>query len=49
MGRLLSQKLSEAFGKSFYVENVGGAGGNIGVAKAANSPNPGPCGRWLTA
>ena len=41
MGRLLSQKLSEAFGTNFYVENVGGAGGNIGVAKAANSPADG--------
>jgi tripartite-type tricarboxylate transporter receptor subunit TctC len=41
MGRLLSQKLSETFGKNFYVENVGGAGGNIGVAKAANSPADG--------
>jgi tripartite-type tricarboxylate transporter receptor subunit TctC len=38
---LLSQKLTESFGKSFYVENVGGAGGNIGVAKAANSPADG--------
>ena len=41
MGRLLSQKLSETFGKNFYVENVGGAGGNIGVAKAANAPADG--------
>lgn len=41
MGRLLSQKLSEAFGKNFYVENVGGAGGNIGVAKAVASPADG--------
>ena len=35
MGRLLSQKLSEALGQNFFIENVGGAGGNIGVAKAA--------------
>ncbi len=41
MGRLLSQKLSEGLGKNFYVENVGGAGGNIGVAKAAGSPADG--------
>jgi tripartite-type tricarboxylate transporter receptor subunit TctC len=41
MGRLLSQKLAETFGKNFYVENVGGAGGNIGVAKAANAPADG--------
>jgi tripartite-type tricarboxylate transporter receptor subunit TctC len=37
MGRLLSQKLSQTFGQNFYIENVGGAGGNIGVAKAAGS------------
>jgi tripartite-type tricarboxylate transporter receptor subunit TctC len=41
MGRLLSQKLAETFGKNFHVENVGGAGGNIGVAKAANAPADG--------
>lgn len=41
IGRLLSQKLSEALGNNFYVENVGGAGGNIGVAKAANAPADG--------
>jgi tripartite-type tricarboxylate transporter receptor subunit TctC len=37
MGRLLSQKLSQTFEQNFYIENVGGAGGNIGVAKAAGS------------
>jgi len=37
MGRLLSQRLSQALGQNFYIENVGGAGGNIGVAKAAGS------------
>jgi tripartite-type tricarboxylate transporter receptor subunit TctC len=31
MGRLLSQKLSEAWGKQVYVENRPGAGGNIGM------------------
>jgi tripartite-type tricarboxylate transporter receptor subunit TctC len=35
MGRLLAQKLSESLGRSFYVDNLGGAGGNIGVANAA--------------
>jgi tripartite-type tricarboxylate transporter receptor subunit TctC len=36
--RIMSQKLSETLGKQFYVENIGGATGNIGtgqVAKAA--------------
>lgn len=37
MGRLLAQKLSEAFGRNFYIANLGGAGGNIGVANAASS------------
>jgi tripartite-type tricarboxylate transporter receptor subunit TctC len=35
--RLIAQKLSERTGRSFYVENVGGAGGNVGAARAAQS------------
>lgn len=35
--RLIAQKLSEQTGKNFYVENVGGAGGNIGAGRAAQS------------
>ena len=35
--RLMAQKLSEQTGKQFYVENVGGAGGNIGAARAAQA------------
>src|SRR5215467_6462017 len=34
-GRIIAQKLSEQIGKQFYVENIGGAGGNIGVGRAA--------------
>lgn len=41
MGRLLAQKLSEALGQNFYIENHGGAGGNIGVANAKSSPADG--------
>jgi tripartite-type tricarboxylate transporter receptor subunit TctC len=37
MGRLLAQKLSEALGRNFYIDNLGGAGGSIGVANAASS------------
>jgi tripartite-type tricarboxylate transporter receptor subunit TctC len=37
IGRLLAQKLSEALGRSFYIDNLGGAGGNIGVANVALS------------
>ena len=35
--RLLAQKLSEHFGQQFYVENIGGAGGNIGTGRAAKA------------
>jgi tripartite-type tricarboxylate transporter receptor subunit TctC len=33
--RLLAQKLSERGGKQFYVENVGGGGGNIAMGRVA--------------
>jgi tripartite-type tricarboxylate transporter receptor subunit TctC len=35
--RLTAQKLSEQLGKHFYVENLGGAGGNIGTVRAAQA------------
>ena len=35
--RLIAQKLSERLGKQFYVENIGGAGGNIGMGRAAQA------------
>jgi tripartite-type tricarboxylate transporter receptor subunit TctC len=35
--RLLADKLSEHFGQQFYVENFGGAGGNIGTGRAAKA------------
>jgi tripartite-type tricarboxylate transporter receptor subunit TctC len=31
----VAQKLSEQLGKQFYVDNVGGASGNIGMGQAA--------------
>jgi tripartite-type tricarboxylate transporter receptor subunit TctC len=37
VARLLAQKLSEQTGKNFYVENVPGAGGNVGAARVAQS------------
>ena len=37
IGRLVSLKLSEQLGKQFYIENVGGGGGNIGMIRAAQS------------
>jgi tripartite-type tricarboxylate transporter receptor subunit TctC len=35
--RLAAQKLTESFGKQFYVENIPGASGNIGTAQAARA------------
>ena len=35
--RLVAQRLSEHVGKQFFVENVGGAGGNIGMGRAAKA------------
>jgi tripartite-type tricarboxylate transporter receptor subunit TctC len=37
VARLLAQKLSDQLGKQFYVENVPGAGGNIGMGRAAQA------------
>src|ERR1043166_4770778 len=37
LARLAAQKLSEQLGKQFYVENVGGAGGNIGMGQGARA------------
>jgi tripartite-type tricarboxylate transporter receptor subunit TctC len=37
LARLTAQKLSEGLGKQFYVENIGGAGGNIGMGQAAKA------------
>lgn len=35
--RFIAQKLSDRLGKQFYVENVAGAGGNIGAGQAARA------------
>jgi tripartite-type tricarboxylate transporter receptor subunit TctC len=37
LARLVAQKLAEQLGKPFYVENVSGAGGNIGLGQAAKA------------
>jgi tripartite-type tricarboxylate transporter receptor subunit TctC len=39
--RPIAAKLSLALGQSFYVENMGGAGGTVGAAAAANAPPDG--------
>ena len=41
LGRLMAQKLTEAFGQQFFVENRGGGGGIIGADAAAKSPPDG--------
>jgi tripartite-type tricarboxylate transporter receptor subunit TctC len=41
VARLITQKLSEKYGQQFYIENVAGAGGNLGMAAAGRSPPDG--------
>jgi len=41
IARLFAQKLSEKLGKQFYVENVPGAGGNIGTEAVVRAPPDG--------
>src|SRR5438270_7996475 len=38
VARLIAQKLSEKWGQQFYIENMAGAGGNLGMAAAAKAP-----------
>jgi tripartite-type tricarboxylate transporter receptor subunit TctC len=40
-GRLIAQRLSEKLGQQFFIENVGGAGGNLGMAQVARAPGDG--------
>src|SRR5580658_3916965 len=37
LGRLITQKFSDHFGQQFFIENLAGAGGNIGTEKAAKA------------
>ena len=39
--RLIAQKLSERSGKQFFVENIGGGGGNIAMGRVAKMPPDG--------
>src|SRR5246127_5254300 len=41
VGRIIMQKLSERFGQQFFIENISGASGNIGMTAAARAPNDG--------
>src|SRR5665213_2564791 len=39
--RLIAQQLTEQTGKNFFIENVSGAGGNVGAVRVAQSPADG--------
>jgi tripartite-type tricarboxylate transporter receptor subunit TctC len=39
--RMIAQRLSEKLGQQFYIENVAGAGGNLGMAQAAKASGDG--------
>ena len=39
--RLIAQKLSERLGQQFYIENIGGAAGNLGMANVARATGDG--------
>src|SRR5439155_22312822 len=41
VARLIALKLSEKFGQQFYIENMAGAGGNLGMGPAARAPGDG--------
>jgi tripartite-type tricarboxylate transporter receptor subunit TctC len=40
-GRVIAAELSKKLGQQFYIENQGGAGGNLGMANAARQPGDG--------
>jgi tripartite-type tricarboxylate transporter receptor subunit TctC len=40
-GRIITQKLSERLGQQFFIENISGAGGNIGMTIAVRAPPDG--------
>src|SRR3954453_10469409 len=41
VGRMVSAALQQSTGKTFIIENIGGAGGNIGMGNAARSEGDG--------
>src|SRR5262245_52985766 len=40
-GRLIAQQLSDRLGHQFYIENISGAGGNLGMGNAAKAVGDG--------
>src|SRR5438552_18701342 len=49
VARLVGQKLTERFGKQFFVENQAGAGGNLGMGNAAKAAPDGPTNRVVSS
>ena len=41
VARLIGQKLSEKFSQQFFIENMAGAGGNLGMGAAARAAGDG--------
>jgi tripartite-type tricarboxylate transporter receptor subunit TctC len=41
VGRMVTAALQQSTGKTFIIENIGGAGGNIGMGQAAKAPADG--------
>src|SRR2546427_12853234 len=41
VARLIALKLSEKYGQQFYIENMAGAGGNLGMGAGARGPADG--------
>jgi len=41
VARLIAHKLAEKYGQQFYIENMTGAGGNLGMGAAAKAPGDG--------
>src|SRR4029453_19661161 len=41
VARLIAQKLSDKWGQQFYIENMSGAGGNLGMGAGARAPADG--------
>ena len=41
VARLVAQKLSEKFGQQFYIENMSGTSGNLGISAKAKAPADG--------
>src|SRR5262249_49133135 len=51
IGRILAEKMRAPLGQTIIIENVGGAGGSIGVGRVARAPPDGytlDLGQWDT-